>query len=63
MTNRFLAFDLGAESGRAILGQLHRGALTITELCRFPNEPVRYSGELHWDVSRLWLEMQRGLDG
>lgn len=62
MTNRFLAFDLGAESGRAILGQLHHGALTITELCRFPNEPVRYSGELHWDVSRLWLEMQRALD-
>ena len=62
MTNRFLAFDLGAESGRAILGQLHRGALTITELCRFPNEPVRYAGELHWDVSRLWLEMQRALD-
>jgi rhamnulokinase len=62
VTNRFLAFDLGAESGRAILGQLYRGALTITELYRFPNEPVRYAGELHWDVSRLWLEMQRGLD-
>ena len=62
MTNRFLAFDLGAESGRAIIGQLHRGALTITELYRFPNEPVRYAGELHWDVSRLWLEIQRGLD-
>jgi rhamnulokinase len=62
VTNRFLAFDLGAESGRAILGQLHHGALTITELYRFPNEPVRYSGELHWDVARLWLEIQRGLD-
>ena len=62
MTNRFLAFDLGAESGRAILGQLHAGALTITELYRFANEPVRYNGELHWDVSRLWLEMQRSLD-
>ena len=62
MTNRFLAFDLGAESGRAILGQLTGGVLDLTELCRFPNEPVRYAGQLHWDVSRLWLEMQRGLD-
>jgi rhamnulokinase len=62
VTNRFLAFDLGAESGRAILGQLSRGALTISEVYRFPNEPVPYGGELHWDVPRLWLEMQRSLD-
>ncbi|MEO7272003.1 MAG: rhamnulokinase family protein, partial [Vicinamibacterales bacterium] len=62
MTNRFLAFDLGAESGRAILGQLSGGVLDLTELYRFPNEPVCYAGQLHWDVSRLWLEMLRGLD-
>ncbi len=62
MTNRYLAFDLGAESGRAILGQLYAGVLTITEVYRFPNDPVRYGGELHWDVARLWLEMQRGFD-
>jgi rhamnulokinase len=62
VSNRFLAFDLGAESGRAILGELSGGALTISEIHRFPNEPVRYGGELHWDVPRLWLEMQRGLD-
>ena len=36
LTNRFLAFDLGAESGRAILGSSSAGALTITEVCRFP---------------------------
>ena len=41
MTNRFLAFDLGAESGRAILGQLTGGVLDLTEVYRFPNEPVR----------------------
>lgn len=62
MTNRYLAFDLGAESGRGILGQLQAGVLTISEVYRFPNEPVRYGGELHWDVPRLWLEIQRGLD-
>ena len=62
MTNRYLAFDLGAESGRAILGQLNRGVLSISEIHRFPNEPVRYGGGLHWDIARLWLEMQRGFD-
>lgn len=62
MTKRFLAFDLGAESGRAMLGELERGVLSLEEIYRFPNEPVRYGGELHWDLPRLWLEMQRGLD-
>ena len=62
MSSRFLAFDLGAESGRAILGALQSGILTLSELYRFPNEPVRYGGELHWDLPRLWLEMRRSLD-
>jgi rhamnulokinase len=62
VTNRYLAFDLGAESGRAILGQLHAGVLTISEVYRFPNEPVRYGGELHWDIARLWLEMTRSFE-
>ena len=57
----YLAFDLGAESGRAVLGRLQAGNLTIEELHRFANEPVQYNGELHWDVPRLWLEMQKGL--
>jgi rhamnulokinase len=58
----YLAFDLGAESGRAILGRFDAGLLTLQELRRFPNEPVRTGGSLHWDVQRLWLEMQRALD-
>jgi rhamnulokinase len=57
----YLAFDLGAESGRAVLARLHSGILTTEEVHRFPNEPVEYSGSLHWDVSRLWLEMCRTL--
>ena len=56
----FLAFDLGAESGRAILGRLRGGVLDIREVYRFPNEPVRQNGSLQWDILRLWLEMQRG---
>ncbi len=58
----FLAFDLGAESGRGILGQLHAGILNIREIYRFPNDPVRTGGQLHWDVLRLWHEMNRALE-
>jgi rhamnulokinase len=61
MGAQFLAFDLGAESGRAMLGRLRAGVLDLTEVCRFPNEPVRQNASLHWDVLRLWLEMQRAL--
>ena len=61
-TNRtYLAFDLGAESGRALIGRLQSDALSVEEVHRFPNEPVTYDGELHWDVARLWLEMQKAL--
>jgi len=62
MTAHFLAFDLGAESGRTMLGRLCSGVLTLTEVSRFANEPVRYNGALQWDILRLWLEMQRSLE-
>src|SRR5580692_6735375 len=58
---RYLAFDLGAESGRAMLGTLSADRLSIEELHRFPNTPVRVSESLYWDVLRLWHEIQRGL--
>src|SRR5688572_10586229 len=58
----FLAFDLGAESGRAVLGGLHGDVLDVREIHRFVNEPVRQNGSLHWDVLRLWLEIKRGLE-
>lgn len=57
----YLAFDLGAESGRAVLGHLQAGILTTEEVHRFPNEPVQYGGALHWDVARLWFEMRAAL--
>ncbi|HEY2431366.1 MAG TPA: rhamnulokinase family protein [Vicinamibacterales bacterium] len=62
MAARFLAFDLGAESGRAMAGELRAGALTLSEVCRFPNDPVRMGRSLQWDAPRLWLEMQRALE-
>jgi rhamnulokinase len=54
----YLAFDLGAESGRGILGRFHSGHLSIEEIGRFRNEPMIENGGLHWDVLRLWREMK-----
>ncbi len=59
--SRYLAFDLGAESGRAILGTLASQRLTLEELHRFPNAPVRVFSALYWDTLRLWHEIQQGL--
>ncbi|TFH41255.1 MAG: rhamnulokinase, partial [Lysobacterales bacterium] len=56
-----LAFDLGAESGRAILGTLADGRLSLRELVRFANHPVRLPNGLHWDILHLWSEMVTGL--
>ena len=58
---RYLAFDLGAESGRALIGALDGGKLSVEELHRFPNEPVKAGGTMHWDVLRLWHEMRAAL--
>jgi rhamnulokinase len=59
--SHYLAFDLGAESGRAILGTLESGRLTLEEIHRFPNTPVRVFSSLYWDTLRLWHEIQQGL--
>ncbi len=56
-----LAFDLGAESGRAILGHFRDDLLKLEEIYRFPNNPVQVQGSLHWDVLQLWSEIQQGL--
>ncbi|MFN7993416.1 MAG: rhamnulokinase family protein [Bryobacteraceae bacterium] len=57
----YLAFDLGAESGRAMLGTVAEGKVAVEELHRFPNTPVRVLNALYWDTLRLWHEIQRGL--
>lgn len=58
---RFLAFDLGAESGRAILGEWDGQRIELSELHRFPNGPVYLPDGLHWDILRLWTEITHGL--
>ena len=62
----FLAFDLGAESGRAMLGRLADGRLDLSEVHRFANGPVPVPDKaghvsLHWDVLHLWNEIQQGI--
>jgi rhamnulokinase len=57
----FLAIDLGAESGRLILGALQYDRLQLQEVHRFENRPVRVGDNLYWDVLRLWTEIQHGL--
>lgn len=58
----YLAFDLGAESGRAFLGSLENGKLQIREIHRFANEPVEYGRTMHWDAPRIWLELRKAID-
>ena len=45
---RILAFDFGASSGRAVLGEFDGEKVTMKELHRFANEPVEMGGELYW---------------
>jgi len=59
--HNFLAFDLGASSGRAMLGHFDGERIRLSEVHRFPNGPVRLPDGLHWDVLRLWTEIKRGL--
>ena len=56
-----LAFDLGASSGRALLGTLENGKLTVREVHRFANDPVHTGKHLHWDILRLYHEMKQGI--
>jgi rhamnulokinase len=59
--NRFLAFDFGAESGRAHVGTLLGDKVSIEEIHRFPNEPVEVCGTLHWDVLSLYSNLLKGM--
>jgi rhamnulokinase len=62
MNADYLAFDLGAESGRAMLGRLRSGVLDLQEIYRFPNQPIRHNGSLRWDMNAIRTEMGCGLD-
>ena len=55
------AVDLGASSGRVMVGRVGPGTLAITEVERFANVPVRTGGTLHWDILRLYRGVLDGL--
>jgi rhamnulokinase len=59
--HNYLAIDLGAESGRTIVGALEGDRLTLAETHRFANESVRLPDGLHWDVMHLWSEIKTGI--
>ena len=50
---KVLAFDFGASSGRAILGEYENGKLRYSEVHRFENTPVQQDGHLRWDFPDL----------
>jgi rhamnulokinase len=60
-TASFLAIDLGASSGKVLLGRFDGRRFEYREVHRFDNEPVEVLGRLHWDTLRLWRELTIGL--
>lgn len=58
---RYIAIDLGAESGRVMAGMLEDDTLQLHQVHRFANEPVRCNGIVYWDYLRLWHDISEGL--
>lgn len=61
MSRLFVAVDLGEELGRVLLGTLHKGQLTISEVHRFQNIPVREKKDVLWDVAQIYQDTLSGL--
>ncbi|MYQ45905.1 rhamnulokinase [Streptomyces sp. SID4985] len=60
-THAYAAVDLGASSGRVMVGRVGPGTLHLTEAHRFPNRPVRLPDTLHWDILALYAGVLDGL--
>ncbi len=61
MAKHYLAVDLGASSGRTIVGTLEKGKLTLKEMNRFWNGPTQINGTLYWDFVHLFRNIQDGI--
>ena len=59
--NCFFAVDLGATSGRTIVGSIADGRLEMEEITRFPNNLIIQGGHYYWDIYALYFEIIRGL--
>ena len=60
-TRRVLAFDFGASSGRAMIGEFDGNKITLQEVHRFSNDPVIVGDTMHWDILRLFYEIKQGM--
>ena len=61
MTSRYLSIDLGAESGRVMLGTLKDGRIELEELSRFSNTPIRDGDRMYWNIPALLDGIRAGL--
>lgn len=61
MKHCFLAFDLGATSGRAVLGTLENRKLDLKEIYRFPNSFIEVGGKYYWDVYSIYGHLKQAL--
>ncbi len=61
MDRRVVAIDLGASSGRVMLGNYQNGTIELQELHRFRNGPVKEEDRLVWDFPGLLEEIKKGL--
>ena len=61
MAAYYLAVDIGASSGRHILGHMENGKMVLEEIYRFENGMVKKDGELCWEFDRLFKEVVNGL--
>ena len=61
MKKTVLAFDLGASSGRAIVGEYNKGQLHLEEIYRFPHEPMILDGKMHWHIDFLFTAIKTAI--
>jgi rhamnulokinase len=61
MGKKVLAFDFGASSGRAVMGDFNGEKLSLTELHRFSNDPVMLGDTFYWDILRLFYDIKLGI--
>ena len=59
--SKYLAIDLGASSGRVIVGTIEENKLKLEEIYRFPNSGIQIGGSLYWDLLTLFKEMKNAL--
>jgi sugar (pentulose or hexulose) kinase len=59
--NNYIAVDLGAESGRIMLGNVTNERLVLEEIYRFPNQPLKQNKTLRWDFNSILSNIKKGI--